>query len=302
MRDDLNKQLCERERRGSRMKYRSVRHKKKHDLPLDEEGENTRSRESMTFRYDNTKSFNENLKPLYGAVRKAVGRRWDTFYSELCQAFNMRSVINQHILQHLEWYCERNVVIQDGQLFVREYPSFPLTPLRESKRTEFYVDPRDGIIKKNKWFRKSTAQELQARARQEKEEAAKHRQLDDNNVLHLIDGVWFHFTLKDIPEGKEVIVRPEGVEFFKDYKNRRKTWDQLQDHDKRRLGKKIFVGERATDLYTGESIYNDNGKSGVRSYFRNTYVLFRWPTPKGKYHATKKAASHQMLKKAGIVK
>jgi hypothetical protein len=38
----------------------------------------------------------------------------------------------------------------DGKLWARGNPG-PSAPLREAWHVEFYVDPRDGIIKRNKW-------------------------------------------------------------------------------------------------------------------------------------------------------
>lgn len=296
MRDDLNKQLCERERWGSDMKYRTARRAKKYNPPLDEDGENTRSHESMTFRHENTKEFNENLKPLYGALRKAVGRPWDKFYSELCQKFNMRSVINQHILQHLEQYCERDIVVEDGELYVRAY-SMALEPLRDSHYTEFYVDPRTGIIRKNKWHKGRTQRAKEDRAKAAKREAAKFRQLDDKNVLHFVDDVWYHFTLEKIPHGKEVVgVKPPGVEFFTDYRNQQKIWDKLRDFDKERLGLRKFEGKRVKDVMTEKVLYHDGTK--VCEYNNRFYRHDLGDM----YHASKKTASHKILKKAGLVK
>src|SRR5271155_3661608 len=100
------------------MKYKEVRHKKKFSS-IGEDGENLRSFESTMYRYvrdGETKNFNENLSPLKGAIRAAIGKRWDTFYSDLCKNFDKRSVINQHILQHLFEYVERDVYIEDGEV------------------------------------------------------------------------------------------------------------------------------------------------------------------------------------------
>ena len=117
MRQDLNKQLCERERLGHSLKYRDYRHKRDYNDYLGEEGENLLQREGMKTRYGwNRKSFNENLNPLYGLIRKNAGRPWDTFYSELCEVFDTRSVINGHILQHLLQYVNTPCFVENGEI------------------------------------------------------------------------------------------------------------------------------------------------------------------------------------------
>jgi hypothetical protein len=114
MRSDLNKVICEHERRGSRDSYRQVRRKRSFAL-----SEDSPAFESMKARYGyNTKAFGEHLNPLYGQVRKAVGRRWDDFYSVLRRNFDTRSVINAHILQHLYDRFEKDCYIKNGEIYV----------------------------------------------------------------------------------------------------------------------------------------------------------------------------------------
>lgn len=202
MREDLNKLLCERERPRSYDHYCNYRNLERfnslHDVPYDDEdfaepftGIGSGSRESMKYRYGwDSKSFNENLNPLWGVIRKNVGRKWDKVYSELCQVFDKRSVINQHILTHLFQTVEINVVVEDGELWVTQrYRSAPVQ-LRDSD-VEYYVDPRDGILKFNA-HRKSYRTVRREREAAEKAAKAKVlRVIDANTELHLINGVWF---------------------------------------------------------------------------------------------------------------
>lgn len=284
MRKDLNKQLCERERSGSSKKYREVRHNKKFKLDLNEDGSNAKQ-ESMTYRYGyDTKNFNENLTPLKGQVRKAVGKRWDTFYSEFCKNFDMRSVINQHILQHLDQYCERGIIVKDGELYIRNENSYRDGKLRDSNYVEFYVDPRDGIIKRNKWYKNKKRQ--QATEPREKVKI----EIDKDNVLHFIEGVWFHFTLKDIAPGHYEYKKPETVDTFNiSYRKDRpklKTWDQLDEYERKKFGEQRYIGEVVTDVFTGDKLRNSTNFA---------------THSKKRYHATKRTASHNLLKKAGII-
>lgn len=129
MREDLNKLLCERERIGHSDRYGSYRRlkhfKDESDIEDSDElftGVGSSHRESMKIRYGyDTKSFNENLNPLYGFIHKSVGKKWDKIYSEICKVFDKRSVINQHILIHLFQKVETKdiVVGTNGKLWYR---------------------------------------------------------------------------------------------------------------------------------------------------------------------------------------
>ncbi len=298
MRSDLNKLLCERERSGHYKKYRSARRNKKF-ADWGEEGEKLPSNESMTYRHTrgrgDTKDFNENLSPLKGLVRSSVGRKYDTFYSELCQVFDKRSVINQHILQHLDDFLVKDIFLRDDQLWIggRDYRAWE--PLKGSW-VEHYVDPRDGIIKKNKHYRTYKQDSRDSAAKAIAAKQARYVQLDATNVLRFIDGIWFHFELKKIPKGKDVYTKPLDKEIFKTSMGRMRYWDQLNEFDKEKYGFKRFEGESAVDVYTHERVYT-GGKKKLRGWGPSEEVSI----PSGMYHATKKTASHKMLKKAGVI-
>lgn len=201
MRPDLNKVLCERERRGSHhLKHKAVRRSKKHAPDLDPEEGGHAGREGMKHRYvvsGDTKSFSENLNPLQGIVRKWVNRPWNKFFSELCKTFNMRSVINQHILQHLYQYVEKETFEKDGVLYVREHQYTPEMPLALSN-AEFYVDLR-GIIRLNR-DRVTYRQIRQAtEMRRLAEEGKVLLTIDKGTVLRKIEETWFTFDVRPIP-------------------------------------------------------------------------------------------------------
>ena len=195
MREDLNKLLCERERPRSGDHYHFYRHDKRFEqLYRDDDsyeefyGVASGHRESMKRRH-NTKSFNENLNPLWGFIHKSVGRPWDSVYSEICQVFDKRSVINQHILIHLFQRVDTDVKIVDGQLGT--YNShWGFIPLKESF-VDYYVDPRDGILKYNHQrltYRQSQRIRAQRRAEEEKQV---RRVINDLVELHKINDSWF---------------------------------------------------------------------------------------------------------------
>jgi hypothetical protein len=148
------------------------------------------------FGYDQ-KDFGEHLTPLYGIVRKNVGRKWDKVYSELSKNFDRRSATGNHIFQHLFDQLakpELTYVGDDGKVWVRgRYDG--ATPIRESYY-EFYVDPRDGILKRNsqrKTYRQVQHQRAIEKAR---EEAAVKRVINTELELHNLNGVWFEVKFK----------------------------------------------------------------------------------------------------------
>jgi len=289
MRPDLNKLLCERERVGSTDKYKNYRRLKKFNPAPGDEGENLPFREGTKFRYGyNGRSFNENLSPLRGAIRANLGKRWDTFYSELCKNFDKRSVINQHILQHLFQYVERELYIEDGELWVRaaRYTSSGDQKLRDSTYTEYYVDPRDGIMKKNKWYGGDKARKDRDAAEARAKEHAVTRWIDDDTVLRKIEDTWFVFDLKDIPKAYYTYSKPSDKDVFTTgwrKGSRVRTWEQLSEHDRKRFGTKTLVGP------------------SVRDVFSDTYLNYADHFRQKRYHTNKRTASHKMLKQAGIV-
>lgn len=197
MRKDLNKLLCERERPGSARGHRQVRNTKERRL-LDEDGYPMGGREGIRRPYrEDRKPFGENLNPLYGTIRKNVNRPWDKVYSELCEVFDMRSVINQHILVHLWQWVEKDTCEEDGVVYVRNRWNGSV-PLKESS-AEFYIHPRTGLLLKNKWYKhyKSTWRE-DAEAKRLKTV----RKIGPNLEARRRDenGVWFICEMGDIPK------------------------------------------------------------------------------------------------------
>lgn len=301
MRTDLNKQLCERERIGHRDCYKPFRKLKKFNR-ADEDGP-VGGRESMKHRYgyDDRKQFNENLNPLKGIVRKAVGRKWDKFFSELMKNFDTRSVINQHILEHLYSYIETETFLdEDGNVMVRGRYRQNAEPIKGSN-TEIFVDPRDGIIKRNKWAKSYKAIQRERDAQAARDELKVKRVVDEHNVLRLVDGVWFHFTLKELPEGKIVYTRPSCFPADHPFQigyssGRTKVWEQLTEYERQRYGAKNFVGENAYDIFEEKTLYRHG--SQVHTAFGG-YVNRRGMGIM--YHVSKQSASHKMLKDAGII-
>jgi len=308
MRPDFSKQLVERERIHSRdhfHNYRNVRGPK--GLEDDEVG----GREKMRLRYNHgydRKHFNENLNPLWGWLRSCVGKKWDKCYSELCRNFDMRSVINAHILEHLWQEVEKNTLVgEKGQVMFIDNSRWASTrgpiPIKQSYK-DYYVCPKDGTLKKTqKQPRRSVIKQKEAEKRAE--ELAVKRVLNDKEVLHLIDGVWYHFDLLPIPDAVIVYQKPYGVDVFKTgyqflgtpNSRREKTWDELNETERTRFGVKRIVGGTARDEFTDKVVYRD--QKGFVHVGMN-YYRPRVDTAPTTYHANKKTANKKHLKQAGI--
>jgi hypothetical protein len=263
MREDLNKQLCERQRTRSYKDYGEYRHdkhfKEHYDLDFDDEpfgGVGSHGREGMKHRYGwDQKSFNENLKPLYGFIRKSLGKKWDKVYSEICSVFDKRSVINQHILIHLFQYVETNNIRvgTDGKLYHEIVSSWRsenrLRPLKDSY-IEYYVDPRDGILKYNHSHKTRRQVARQQQAERAKEEAKVKKVVDKFTELHKLKDVWFE--VKFIEREPRVYTGFETVSYarrpiFRTYREYDYKYDVLKDRSvtdarvavsKRQLSKK----------------------------------------------------------------
>lgn len=267
-------------------------------------------RESMRKRYmisGTNKPFNENLNPLYGWLRSIVGKKWDKCYSELCKKFDMRGVINAHILQHLYQDLETHTFVGDkGRVMFMDtrYTNKGEQPIKQCYK-DYYVCPKDGTVKKtHKVPRRSVVMQKEAEKQARALEVT--RWLNDTNVLHKIDGVWYHFELKPIPQAHVIYQKPLGTDTFKTgyqflstpNSRREKTWDELNQQERERFGVARVVGGTAFDLYTEETLYLDS-QGNVRTTKWNSKRGLAF-TKQTMYHATKKTASKKQLRQAGI--
>ena len=111
--------------------------------------------EGMKVRSGGSKYQTDNLQPLVRFLRSNIGKHWDKVYSELCQRLDKKTMLGQHVFQHLFDFVETKVYISEGKIFrisgwggERELTSF--------KRPGFYVHPKSGVLmlvkqKKKKW-------------------------------------------------------------------------------------------------------------------------------------------------------
>lgn len=298
MRSDFNKLLTERERLGNSSTYGEYRHAKR--FAADEEF--TAGREGMKHR-GRDKSFNENLNPLKSFLRTNVGRPWDKIYSEICTNFDKRKVVNNHILEHLFQYVEREVYIIDGKphtlnTWRGHNHENPYSLIETNSRyPTYYVDPRDGIMKVPKQGRTRKQRDRDDLAERVAKQQKCYRRLDDDNHLILKDGIWWHYAAKTKP--------PQVAEY-----RQTPVWTLMQASDlgtyslsvlwsaqpqevKEKYGKKVMVDGKMSDkIETPEVI----GFTTTRYYREMANMLI----PHTKYFYSRTAASHKLLKAAGV--
>ena len=254
---------------------------------------------------EKTKSFGETLSPLYRYLEKQVNRPWDKVYSEICRQFDTRKIINSHILAHIyDVVAKReDVVILDGRVYIRNYSHEP-TALKDSFR-RMYVDPRDGILKRNREYRSPG---------QHNKELARDRQaiVDANKVIvsekeefFRVKGIWFKATIDVLPLKPSVrLYRPVGL-FGGD---RHDVYLSREERLKRGWKEEIEWGVKFCKIP-----WSDIGplppaptKYGWRLDFKTPGVFsgypFSTPQPGQRYYSSFKTASHKDLKRAKIVK
>jgi len=289
MRQDLNKQLCERQRHGSTRKFHSERRLKLFNDMRGEELENLPKREGMKKRYRVNrvdKELNENLNPLYGLVRKNVNRPWNKVYSELCEVFDMKSVINRHILQHLFSMVELKTFIDDdGDLMYRGGYRRGAQAVLDDNGPEYYVHPTTGILLKNPHY-ESWRQSKNRRSkewRQAKGDTEFRKIIDDTHELRRrgVDGVWFLCTLEKFEGRYKEIKRP------------------TTDKD----GNITYVVEKrevsSYDAWVKGTVRYD-GKSTYNGLLKNKYRLDDDISKVGYFTKSIKTASSKELKQYGL--
>lgn len=88
------------------------------------------------------KEHGEHLAPLQRFLASAVGRLWDEVMSELTR-LDRRSIVQRHVLFHVDGYVNRHVVMIDG---VPHMHVGHRDPPRELWDDELYVDPRTDLL------------------------------------------------------------------------------------------------------------------------------------------------------------
>jgi len=191
MRDDMAKVIVERPRRSA-----SGRHKGR----LGTDWELQPTKQGMKYRWADTKSLNENLAPLRRYLARQVGRPWDKVYSEISANLKATNAVHQHVRDHLNDYVAIKVSFNKA--------GESMSVSRWWRSYDFYVDPRDGILKraKNETDKARKRAKEQRRRRLALEQTKVNRiRLAPGSDLRRLRGIWFALNYTVTPEGSELI-------------------------------------------------------------------------------------------------
>lgn len=141
---------------------------------------------------------NENLSPLRRFLLAQVGRPWNKVYSEISSGIDRRNTVQLHVFAHLddmiatqvEWRDGRWVDLKNRMLSFRK-PEVLSQPM--------YVDPRTGLICRNKLYRSWKTEHRNRQAREAAETAARRKVIDVSTLLLLLDDEWFEVKLAPLP-------------------------------------------------------------------------------------------------------
>lgn len=189
MREDMYKVIVERPRRGKDGDANAKRLRNDRDGPM-------RLGTRAGYGYRN---LNENLAPLRRYLHAQVGRPWNRVFSEICAGIDRRNTVQQHIHQHIRDFIAINVEVRDGQLVdLADRWKFP--PAHLGLFQELYVDPRSGLIRRNKSYRSWRHRATERQRREQTDVAARRRIVDKRTVFLLLDGVWYRVEVDTLPQ------------------------------------------------------------------------------------------------------
>lgn len=184
----LDKIVIERPRYGSRNKAKKVQGYRKRLYKITQEAQEDGFLQPYLFKPHKTRILSDNLAPLYCWLRSKVGQPWDDVYSQLCQQLDTKSVIGQHVLDHLWQTVERHVEIRNNRVYAKPDSKYPLVSY--GNRPQFYVHPETGFF---------CLAPLVTRKRKSKTQSQ-----DDVVVINRyqqyrrIDNIWYFVSFKDV--------------------------------------------------------------------------------------------------------
>lgn len=300
MRSDLDKVLVERERKGGGGKFpRQIKHRNNLD-DLDNVSTHSGIKKAYGKNVEshnrNTKLSTDVLAPLFGLLRKNIGKNWDKFYSQLCKHFDKQNPINAHIFQHLlraiqiktRFNADGVIEYNEPRMFNREPPWKPIDWM-----VEYYVHPKTRCIIKNKHY-KTYRQKNRERANEGYAEAESTKKIISTSLeAHKIKDIWYLFEFGLTPSAimvkKEEFVGGEKrtVEYLylaivTDVLASAMNVAHMDIYGKFEEGYKYQDADKQTS-------YNKSFRTGL-----NTETRIR-------YAKTKRQLNHQELKKYGVI-
>jgi hypothetical protein len=201
MRDDMFEIIIERPRWGSRMGFSRRNNRFNGKVASRQDPDALAFRTGMkraAVESRARKMLNENLAPLQRYLERQVNRPWDKVWSDICANLKTTSTVQQHVRDHIADFVAVNVFNKSGTTWVVERRDHPRR-LSES-RYRLYVDPRSGLLRRNKHYKtwKQSRREIETSAA--KERGARMRELGPTLQAHrLSNGTWWEVSLAPIP-------------------------------------------------------------------------------------------------------
>jgi hypothetical protein len=189
MRKDMAKKLVETHRSSAPVTYKNTRTRGNDPRGF----ENAPKREKIMVRYGyDRKEFGENFPPLIGFLRKNVGRKWDSVYSELCSSLKGGGAVIEHTKIHLfrDFLTEKPFWI-DGKPHARPEDSY---------RGPTPLDPGDIYVGKTGILSMVPHKPKKAKRKWNGRHMIENRVVIDKNTQYRkIDGHWFEILIKRLP-------------------------------------------------------------------------------------------------------
>ena len=200
MRKDMAKVIVERPRR----KGYATRAGRPCDVDLLPQGEGMRA---PHVRHWGGKELNENLAPLKRFLISRVGEPWDKVFSEISENLRVDSTVQAHVRDHVSDFVDVNCSMRDGEVWVHAYSVRPL----KSSWSQLYVDPEDGILKKNPYYVSyNRTRKNQNAAHKEKLWAT--QRCVEGVELRKHKGIWYQVGVLPVPDVQKVAhVRSDGT-------------------------------------------------------------------------------------------
>jgi len=225
MRDDMYELIIERPRWGSRfLKY--PRRAKRVDANVDVRQDPDRLASKVGMKRGAKsgarfcKNLNENLAPLRRYLESQVNRPWDKVWSDISANLESGNTVQQHVRDHVEDFVAYRTFVKDGAVYASGRYGRP-HPLKECWQ-RLYVDPRTGILRRNKHYKSWQSKTRDERSATVAERAQRMRELSPDTQVHRFeDRGWWEVKLAPVPR----VRIPTGL----GYHAYREAYDQATD-------------------------------------------------------------------------
>jgi hypothetical protein len=204
MRSDISKIVVERPRAGSRNRFGDAR--KKLYNRLDSDGmehapTKVGYKRSVDWSGGYSKNLSDHLSPLYGFIRKSVGRPWNKVYSEICANLRSNSTSHQHVRSHIFDFVEIHVEMR-GKVPWHKSHEYTISGPIGMGRTQFYVNPNTGLLCEAPTYKRERY----------RKEPLPIVDLGPNEMLRKVNGIWYYLHF-------DTFVYKETVVWFGDNDN-----------------------------------------------------------------------------------